>query len=63
MAIYVDPLVGAECDVQGWQEGTKLLYGVDILHTERLAVAHNRAGILGVEHILGHHRNILGAHI
>ena len=36
---------------------------MDVLHSKRLAVAHYCAGILCVEHIFGHHRNILGAHI
>ena len=63
VALDIYPLICSECDVEGRQKRTQILDRMDVLHTKRLAVAHNGAGILCVEHILGHNGQILGAHI
>ena len=60
--MYLDPLVGAEHNILRWREGTQILYRMDILHTEGLAVAHYCTGVVLVKHILGEHRDIVGAH-
>ena len=52
VTVQVDPLIRTANDIQVGVELATILDRMDILHTERLAMAHQSAGILRVVGIL-----------
>ena len=63
VVLHVDPLLRATHDVYRGVELTSILNSVYLLNAKGLAVTHNCAGILGMEHILCHDAHIVCAAI
>ena len=61
VAVQVNPLIRTANDIQIGVELATVLDRMDILHTERLAMAHQRAGILRVVGVLHTDCHIAGA--
>ena len=61
VVLDIYPLVCATHDIHRGVELAAILDGVYLLNAECLAVAHDGAGILWVEHILGHDAHIVCA--